>query len=95
MATISEILAARTAAGARYAAAVTELRAAYVDLAGIDAALGNNTLAGLPAGPVQTFRGDADRIPVEFRHPVYSAEAGGSLIDARAVKRDQIIASVS
>lgn len=95
MATIAEILSARTVAGARYAAAVAELQAAYADLAGIDAALNSSTLAGHNAGTVPTFRGDADRIPWEFRHPVYSADAGVSLIDASATKRDQIAKSYS
>lgn len=95
MATISEITASRATAGARYAAAITELQAAYADLAGIDAALNNASLAGRNGGPVPTFRGDADRIPWEFRHPVYSPTEGSSLIAARDAKRASVLATFS
>lgn len=79
----------RAEAGARYAAAVEELRAAYVDLAGIEAAMNNGNL---PDRPVATFRGDADRIPHEFRHPNFYPESGDSLRDAWAARRDHLIA---
>ncbi|GEC30515.1 hypothetical protein N181_09820 [Sinorhizobium fredii USDA 205] len=79
----------RAEAGQRYAAAVAELRAAYVDLAGIEAAINNG---GVPVHPVATFRGDADRIPWEFRHPSFYPESGDSLRDAWAARRDHLIA---
>lgn len=70
----------RSVAGARYAAAVAELWASYVDLSSIDAAINNGNI---PVPPVATFRGDADRIPHEFRHPAFYPEGGESLKDAR------------
>ncbi|WOS62168.1 hypothetical protein [Sinorhizobium fredii] len=78
----------RAAAGARYAAAVAELQGAYVDLAGIEAAINNGNV---PVRAVATFRGDADRIPHEFRHPNFYPEAGDSLRDAWAARRDHLI----
>ncbi|CCE97205.1 hypothetical protein SFHH103_02710 [Sinorhizobium fredii HH103] len=86
MSTLSEL---RTEAGARYAAAVAELREAYIALAGIEAAMNNGNV---PDRAVATFRGDADRIPHELRHPNFYPEAGDSIRDAWVARRDQLIA---
>src|SRR4051794_37559257 len=66
MSTLSELVAHRTTAGARYVAAVTELRAAFGDLSAIDRLLALKT----PYSPVVSFGGpQPDVIPL--RHPVY------------------------
>jgi uncharacterized SAM-dependent methyltransferase len=86
--TTNDLSQMRAQAGARYAAAVEELRAAYVDLAGIDAAINNGNIAH---ANVATFRGDADRLPHEFRHPEFYPEAGDSLRDALHARRDELL----
>ena len=77
MATISEILANRETAGARYLAALVELRAAYVDLASIDFALSNGRIA---RNDIKTFRGDLDGIPVSLQHPKYAPEHNSGIV---------------
>lgn len=76
MATVSQILTDRATAGARYAAAVVELKAAYVGLAAIDMALGNaNVPTPTAQKPVRRFgepvEGTLDALPPELVHPVY------------------------
>lgn len=76
MATITQVLADRGTAGARYAAAIVELKAAYIGLAAIDMALGNSNVP-TPAAqkPVRRFgepvEGTLDALPPELVHPVY------------------------
>lgn len=70
--------AVRQKAGERYAAALAELRDAYIDLYGIDLAM-----QGLP--DLRTFRGDFDVIPWELRHPEFASDPRpGILIEVRA-----------
>ncbi|MBX3537676.1 MAG: hypothetical protein KF735_08565 [Chelatococcus sp.] len=85
MATLEELLEDRTEAGLRYAAAVTELRASYVDLFGIELAINR---PGPPAGGprVPSFRGDLDQIPWELRHPQFAPDAGSGLVNAAKAK---------
>lgn len=71
MSTHSELLIHRDTAGARYAAAVAELRAATIDLAAIESVLVNmnagrmslQTFAGFPSG-------------VTLRHAKYAPNVG-------------------
>lgn len=69
MATASSLLESRATSGARYLAAIVELRSAYIELASIDRALGSMSIAN----PVPSFRGDFDQIPPELQHPDYAA----------------------
>jgi hypothetical protein len=52
---LSQLLAARDAAGQRYAAAVNELHAALIDLAAIDEALMNATTGFDGRADIRTF----------------------------------------
>jgi len=70
MATLSDFLTDRTAAGARYAAAIAELRDAYVELAALDLVLMNKRVGYPP--PVRTFPGFPPALPQEYRHDVYA-----------------------
>jgi hypothetical protein len=74
--TTPELLTHRATAGARYAAAVTELRAAFADLAAIDRLLSNQRVA---YGTLPTFGQHPD--PISFRHPVYAPNVGGTFED--------------
>ncbi|MCP8939393.1 hypothetical protein NK718_12785 [Alsobacter sp. SYSU M60028] len=72
MATASEMLAARATAGARYEAALEELYAAYVDLAGLELALANDRVARFHSAlPVRSFLVENGGIPNRLKHPVY------------------------
>lgn len=83
MTTKSTMLATRATAGARYSAAITELRAAYVDLAALDGALRNqnfgvgDTDAGI--GPSEGFNGRLPEIPLSLRHGTYASGALGAI----------------
>lgn len=73
--TVNELKEARQAAGERYATAVAELEAAYLDLAAYDRVLQNgnvNRLAGA-AYDHHTFRGGLDFLPVDMRHPDFGS----------------------
>jgi hypothetical protein len=65
MSTLPELIAHRATAGARYVAAVTELRAAFGDLSAIE-----KILCGPGKTPVPTFGGDQPD-PIPLRHPTY------------------------
>ena len=69
MSTVSELVAHRETAGARYVAAVTELRAAFGDLAAIERLLS-----------VATFGGPQPD-PIPLRHPTYLPNLGGTFED--------------
>ena len=69
---LSTLLAERDAAGARYAAAVAELRDAYVELASIDRVLLNRNVGY--AAQVRTFHGFPSTLEQPFSHPVYAAD---------------------
>lgn len=81
MTTKPNMMTARATAGARYANAMVEMRAAYVDLAAIETALQNRnvgvgtseTQGGI--GVSQTFNGRMLEIPLEARHPVFAPDA--------------------
>jgi hypothetical protein len=72
------MLTNRDAAGARYAASLTELRAAYIDLAAHDKALLNRHV-GSPS-QIATFSGTQaqEGVPVGLRHPDYAPAADGA-----------------
>jgi hypothetical protein len=76
MSTLPELIAHRDTAGARYVAAVTELRAAFGDLGAIERLL-ENAKAGYP---VPTFGGPRPN-PIPLRHPKYLPKLGGSFQD--------------
>jgi hypothetical protein len=84
--TLSGLLTQRGTAGSRYAAAVTELQAAYIDLAAIDRVLGANN--SKLANPVPTFPAESPQgVPDILLHQVYAPSPGtsrwGDLVDAR------------
>lgn len=89
MADLNDLLSDRAAAGARYSAAVTELREAYVELAGIDDALKAASVA--PHLDVRTFRGDFDQVPWEQRHPEFAPLARNGIAEAVKAKVDQVV----
>lgn len=53
--TIEELIAARAAAGARYTAAVTELKASLIDLAALDRAFDNWCVSRGGPAHIRTF----------------------------------------
>lgn len=76
MPTVAQVIADRATAGARYAAAITELKAAYIGLAAIDMALANsNVPTPFAQKPVRTFFNGGpealDALPPYLTHPVY------------------------
>jgi hypothetical protein len=95
--TLSELLAARAAAGADYAAAVTALRAAVIELAGIDRALDCNN-SGLSGAlrPVQTFSelGNTAGWAQLLRHPVYRPQGVAPVLDEVVARANQLLASL-
>lgn len=68
--TLSELQAAQTTAGARYAAALDEFLAAFVDLAALDAALSNGNVNPHRSDPVRSFGRIVERH--ELAHPVFA-----------------------
>lgn len=71
----SQLSAARATAGARYAAAITELQASLIDLAALERVLSNRAVsAALPASqvPVQTIAEIPQTLPTGLRHGVYA-----------------------
>lgn len=66
------------AARVRYAAAVTELRAAYGELGAIERWLTNKNVGGLAS--VGMF-GPARPDPISLRHPIAAPTVGGSFED--------------
>ncbi|WP_131522928.1 hypothetical protein [Nitrobacter sp. Nb-311A] len=92
MTTKSDMLTSRATAGTRYAAAITELRAAYVDLAALDGALRNknfgvgDTAAGI--GASDGFNGRLPEIPLSLRHGTYASDPLGAIdndVDAQTL----------
>ena len=74
MSTLTELVAHRDTAGARYAAAVVEFRAAFADLGAIE------RLLEPKVATIATFGGPLpDMIPM--RHPKYLPNNGGMLFD--------------
>ena len=73
MSTLPELIMHRATAGARYAAAVVELRAAFGDLGAIERLLESHL------GTTPSFGPPPDVIPL--RHPVYAPNVTGSFAD--------------
>lgn len=71
--TIEELKEARQAAGERYAAAIAEIEAAYIDLAAYDRALQNGNVNSGRTYDHHTFRGGLDFLPVDMRHPDFGS----------------------
>lgn len=74
--TLAELDTARAAAGARYAAAITELEAAFIDLAAYDIALNNNNVVkqgGLVKAPSfdASYQPGITGIHGSLRHPSF------------------------
>ncbi|MEW6630319.1 MAG: hypothetical protein AB1440_05575 [Pseudomonadota bacterium] len=92
--TPTELLESHAAAGARYAAALAELHAAFVDLAGIDMALENRNV---PVGsvPVHSFFGIPDSVPWPLRHPLFAPDAGPNWQDEMRARGDELIAALT
>lgn len=96
---LSALKTARAASGTRYAAAIAELEAAYIELAAYDRALNNANVIKMSTSPTayptySEFPGGAASIPGPLRHPqfgTYSLDWRGQ-INATA---DQLIASLS
>ncbi|GAB5426960.1 MAG: hypothetical protein Devi2KO_04190 [Devosia indica] len=91
MASLAQLQSYRATAGARYLAAIVELRAAYVELSGLEGALINANVGGLSDGALQRFRGDADGIPEQLQHPIYApGHRAGMAAEARAAAEQHI-----
>ncbi|WP_414899351.1 hypothetical protein [Rhizobium cremeum] len=73
--TTEELKEARQAAGERYAAAVAELEAAYLDLAAYDRVLQNANVNRLHGSAYEhrSFRGGIDFIPIDMQHPDFGS----------------------
>ncbi|MER9169503.1 valine--tRNA ligase [Mesorhizobium australicum] len=91
--TPTELLDNYTAAGARYKAALGELEAAFIDLAGHDAAIENRNV---PVGPtlVRSFYAIPDSTPWPLRHHVFAPDGGQSWQDASRARGNELINSV-
>ncbi len=98
MSTVAEIVAARKAAGERYVAAVTELRAAITELAGYDMATANkNFPCRNDDRPSGTFQVSPDEIRVMLRHPDFLTLSGAAWMgwhESAQDRADQILKSV-
>ncbi|MFW6028363.1 MAG: hypothetical protein ACOC9Q_02430 [bacterium] len=98
MTTLSELESARATAAARYVAAVDEFIAAYVDLAGHDAALNNRRViaARTPPGSTRTFpNGDSNDMPREFKHPEFATAETGNLKRRVRARQDELLAALT
>jgi hypothetical protein len=72
MSTLAELITHRAEAGARWVAAVTELRAAFGDLSAIE-----RLLSGPGKTPVPSF-GGSQPDPIPLRHPIYAPGGAGT-----------------
>ncbi len=82
--TISNLSSMRELAGQRYAAALQEFRAAFTDLAAIDAAL-----VGKTTEQIRSFGTFPDVL--HFRHPVFAPNVGGHLPSEATELRNQYL----
>jgi hypothetical protein len=73
MSTTEQLFANRESAGARYRAAVLELRAAFGDLAAVEKLLAQSHHAPPTFGPPPDL--------ISLRHPTYAADISGSFSD--------------
>jgi hypothetical protein len=90
--TLDELKDQQAKAGERYAAAIAELEAAFVDLAAIDAALDNGH-----SGHPEIVRSFGPLVPINlglFAHPIFAPDVTvGLWSDEVREKRDALIAS--
>lgn len=94
MASLAQLQSYRATAGARYLAAIVELRAAYVELASLEAGLSNRNIGGTGyVAALTTFRGDLDAIPPEMQHPIYAPGARAGMVQEVRSGLDAIIAA--
>ncbi|PZV39746.1 hypothetical protein [Mesorhizobium kowhaii] len=91
--TPSELLESHAAAGERYTAALAELQAAFIDLAGHDMALENRNVPVGPV-PVRSFVGIPDSVPWPLRHPIFAPDVGPNWQDAIRSRGNDIINTV-
>ncbi|WP_095201646.1 hypothetical protein [Mesorhizobium carmichaelinearum] len=91
--TPAELLESHAAAGRRYATALLELEAAFIDLAGHDRALENQNVPVGPT-PVRGFFGHPDSRPWPLRHAEFAPGAGSNWQDESRARGDALIASV-
>jgi len=82
--TLEELKTARQTAGERYAAAIAEIEASYIELAAYDRALQMD----------RTLRGDLDILPVEMRHPIFGVYTF-NFIDRVKAASDQLNKALS
>jgi hypothetical protein len=88
--TLAELIHAQAKAGERYAAAIAELHAAFVDLAAIDGALANGNSGH--GDYVPTFGPVMAQNAGIFSHPVYApVDAGFCWLNEATAKRNEII----
>ncbi|MCV3764040.1 hypothetical protein [Rhizobium sp. TRM95796] len=73
--TLAELKNARQAAGERYAAAVVEIEAAFIELSAYDRVLQNGNVNRLSGAPYEhrSFRGGLDLLPADMRHPDFGS----------------------
>ncbi|TCN30137.1 hypothetical protein [Sinorhizobium americanum] len=94
MATISEIIQARTEAGQAYASAVAALRAAYIELWAHDIAINNGNLPTPSDVNHRTFvRNLSLAHPSPLEHPVFATNGLFNWEDEAKAKASQIINS--
>jgi hypothetical protein len=90
--TLDDLISKQASAGERYAAAVAEFRAAFVELAAIDAALDNGN-----SGHPEIVRSFGPLLPVNislFAHPVFAPDVTVRLWPSEVhEKRDALVAS--
>ena len=86
---LADLKAVRATAGARWQAAVAELRAAYIDLSAHDIAASSGNHLGRKSGPVaaRTFASDVLAVP---KHAEFAADIGATR-DAVAARRDELL----
>jgi hypothetical protein len=79
----------RDQSGTRYAAAVAELHAAWVDLAGIDQMLENGHFK--THQPVMSFGSNPDTFKLLLIHPIYCPNVGVNWVDEIHARRDALV----
>lgn len=94
MTSLNTMLSSRSTAGERYANAVTELRAAMVDLWAIDLAIMNRHVGVPSSQAVETFSGENTEIPTGFRHPKYASASLGGIHNDAETKSDTYLAAL-
>lgn len=90
----SDLLTSHEAAGARYVAALAELQAAFIDLAGHDVALSNGNVPVGPV-PVRSFFGIPDSVPWALRHGHFAPDGGINWQDAVRDRGNALISAIT